>query len=319
MKKKPTSFVYGRLSFIVLIIACVAWLPRYHVYQNTSLPGGTTEPKTSHAKKKIVFIAGACSHGAGEHEHNAGCRLLASEINKSMGEMAEAVVFQGWPQDTTVLDDAAAIVLYMDGGQGHLAIKHLQHLQALMNKGKGFACLHYAVEVPTDSGGSQFKDWLGGYFETYWSVNPTWLGEFKTLPKHPVTLGVSPFSIKDEWYYHMRFRDGMKGVTPILSAVPPLSTLDRPDGPHEGNPAVRKEIGKIQHMSWVTERKDGGRGFGFTGGHYHKNWGNQDLRRLVLNGIIWSAKIPVPQKGVPTSELSDKDLMANLDTKPCKR
>ena len=37
-------------------------------------------------------------------------------------------------------------------------------------------------------------------------------------------------SIYDEWYFHMRFRDGMKGVLPILSAVPPASTMSRPDG-----------------------------------------------------------------------------------------
>ena len=31
----------------------------------------------------------------------------------------------------------------------------------------------------------------------------------------------------------------MIGVTPILNAVAPASTMDRGDGPHEGNPAVR--------------------------------------------------------------------------------
>ena len=37
--------------------------------------------------------------------------------------------------------------------------------------------------------------------------------------EHPTARGVKPFVIKDEWYYHMRFVEGMKGVTPILSAV----------------------------------------------------------------------------------------------------
>ncbi|MEJ7770175.1 MAG: ThuA domain-containing protein [Chitinophagaceae bacterium] len=271
------------------------------------------------AKKKIIFIAGSCSHGPGEHEHLAGCRLLAGELNKNMGDQAEAIVYDKWPTDSTVLNDASTIVMYMDGEKGHLALKHLSHLEALMKKGIGLACLHYAVEVPTNTGGPEFKNWLGGYFETYWSINPTWEAEYKTLPKHPVTRGITPFSLKDEWYYHMRFQENMKNVQPILTAVPPASTLDRKDGPHEGNEFVRKELGKPQHMSWVTERKDGGRGFGFTGGHYHKNWGNENFRRLVLNGIVWTAKIPVPVKGVPTTELSDADLAANLDSKPCQR
>ena len=52
---------------------------------------------------------------------------------------------------------------------------------------------------------------------------------------------------------------------------------------------------KPQHTSWVTEHSDGGRGFGFTGGHFHKNWANENFRKLVLNAIVWTAKINVPQ------------------------
>ena len=42
-------------------------------------------------------------------------------------------------------------------------------------------------------------------------------------------------------------------------------------------------------MMWVYERPDGGRGFGFTGGHFHANWANDDQRKLVLNAILWLA------------------------------
>lgn len=318
--KKNKSLIYCRLALLMLLFACLAWLPRTGTVEDKTAGKSSVQKKIRpKAKKKIVFIAGACSHGPGEHEHIAGCRLLAGELNKNMGDAAEAVVYDLWPTDTTVLNDASTIVMYMDGGEGHLALNHLKHLDALMKKGIGLACLHYAVEVPADNGGTEFKDWLGGYFETFWSVNPTWDAEYKSLPKHPVTNGVIPFTLRDEWYYHMRFSDDMKTVLPILTAVPPASTLDRKDGAHEGNEFVRKELGKPQHMSWVTERKDGGRGFGFTGGHYHKNWGNENVRKLVLNGIAWTAKINIPAKGVITSKLSDADLTANLDSKPCKR
>lgn len=271
------------------------------------------------AKKKVVFIAGACSHGVGEHEHNAGCRLLSSELNKQMGKEVESVVYNMWPTDTTVLNDASTIVLYMDGSGGHLALKHLEHLKALMAKGVGLVCLHYAVEVPTETGGPEFKKWLGGYFETYWSVNPHWEANYVTLPKHPITSGVVPFRLNDEWYYNMRFQDNMQGVTPILTAIPPASSLSRPDGPHEGNPAVRKMLGSPQHMAWATTRPDGGRAFGFTGGHYHKNWGDANVRKLVLNAILWTAKARVPSKGVPTPAIDPELLQENLDPKPCKR
>ncbi len=53
-------------------------------------------------------------------------------------------------------------------------------------------------------------------------------------------------------------------------------------------------------MAWARERPDGGRGFGFTGGHVHWNWGNDNFRKLVLNAIVWTAEVDVPAEGVPS-------------------
>src|SRR2546422_698937 len=85
---------------------------------------------------------------------------------------------------------------------------------------------------------------------------------------------------------------GVEGVTPILSGLPGPETLSRRDDPHGGNPWVRLSVaaGEQQHVAWAAERPDGGRGFGFTGGHFHKNWGNDFQRKLVLNAILWTAK-----------------------------
>ena len=65
---------------------------------------------------------------------------------------------------------------------------------------------------------------------------------------------------------------------------------------------------------WAVEREDGGRGFGFTGGHFHDNWGNEPFRKVVLNALVWLAKADVPADWV-ASHLSDDDLHANLDPK----
>ena len=62
------------------------------------------------------------------------------------------------------------------------------------------------------------------------------------------------------------------------------------------------------------ERPDGGRGFGFTGGHTHANWGNENQRKLVLNAILWTAHVPVPKNGVE-STATPEQLSANLDPK----
>jgi type 1 glutamine amidotransferase len=273
------------------------------------------------ADKKIVFIAGTPSHGPGEHEYRAGCLLLQKCLGGVPG--VQTVVYSnGWPTDSAALDGADAIVLSMDGGEQDSLLQdgHLAQLGAQMKKGAGLAAIHYAVEVTKEKGEKEYLDWLGGAFEIDWSVNPTWTANFVTLPDHPITRGVKPFQIRDEWYFHMRFADGMKGVTPILSAVAPDSTMDRPDGAHSGNPNVREAVknGEPQAVAWAFERADGGRGFGFTGAHYHKNWGNDNFRKIVLNGILWIAKADVPANGVESS-VSEDDLKANLDVKGKKK
>ena len=67
-------------------------------------------------------------------------------------------------------------------------------------------------------------------------------------------------------------------------------------------------------VAWAVERKDGGRGFGFTGGHYHAGWANDSQRTLVLNAIVWTAKAEVPAAGVVT-KFTEEELKANLDKK----
>jgi hypothetical protein len=112
----------------------------------------------------------------------------------------------------------------------------------------------------------------------------------------------------------MRFRENMDHVTPILTAIPPASTFQGPDGPHSGNEFVRQKIGQPQHVAWCVEREDGGRGFGFTGGHVHRNWGDDNFRKLVLNALLWTAKADVPLNGVE-SHVTPEELQANLDPK----
>jgi putative membrane-bound dehydrogenase-like protein len=268
--------------------------------------------------KKVVFIAGRPSHGYGAHEHNAGCTLLAKELQAAMPGIKCDVHLSGWPAEANALDGADCIVMYSDGGAGHMVHPHAAQVDALAKKGVGIVCIHYAVEVPKDKNGDKFLDWIGGYFEPYWSVNPHWTAKYEKFPDHPISRGVEPFEINDEWYYHMRFRDGMKAVTPILTALPPKESLSRPDGPHSGNPAVRAAVlerKEPQHMAWAAEREGGGRGFGFTGGHDHWNWGDPNFRKIVLNAIVWCAHGEVPAKGVESPRVTLAALEANMDPK----
>lgn len=266
--------------------------------------------------KKVVLIAGPASHGHGEHEHRAGSMLLARVLNESSPAKIYATVYSnGWPKDPTALANADALVMYCDGGGGHMVNPHLAEVEALHQRGGGIGCLHYAVEIPKGAGGDAFLKWIGGYFEENWSVNPHWEADFKEFPAHPVSSGVKPFKMSDEWYFHMRFRDQMQGLTPILTDVPPESTMDRKDGPHEGNPDVREAVTKRlpQHVCWVSGNANGSRGFGFTGAHFHKNWQNDEFRKVALNAIAWVAGLEIPPDGIPSRTPTDEEMAANQD------
>jgi hypothetical protein len=222
---------------------------------------------------------------------------------------------QKFPKD---LEHADVIIVLMNHG-GPAATNPA--VQKAVARGAGFMAIHYGVEVNKGEQGKNYLAWLGGYFEPFWSVNPWWTPKFASFPEHEVTRGVEPFEINDEWYYHMRFVDGMKGVTPVLSAVAPLETItkrwnerDKP-GSHNGNPGVLADVraGKPQVMAWAYERPDGGRGFGFTGLHKHDNLANDNFRTCLLNAVAWVSKLPVPPGGVRSTPLTRGELEKLID------
>ncbi|MEW4530244.1 PVC-type heme-binding CxxCH protein [Maioricimonas sp. JC845] len=281
------------------------------------------------ARKKVVFVAGTKSHGYFSHEHNAGCLLLAEKLNTAAREnglpVLATVYTNGWPKDPTAFDNADTVVSYCDGGGRHYLNDRLEDFDYLVeSRGIGLCCIHYAVEVPKGPSGEHFLKWIGGYFEPFWSVNPHWTATFENLPEHPVTRGVEPFEVRDEWYYHMRFPEDMDGVTPILTDLPPRESLNRKDGAHSGNPFVREAVlerKEPQHVAWAYERPGNkGRGFGFTGGHFHANWQNDNFRKVVLNAIVWTAGLEVPEGGVDSATPTQEELEANQDyPKPAQK
>lgn len=272
---------------------------------------GVKQNTVSKISKKVVFIASVDSHPKGQHEYNGGISFLAQKLKEAMPDIDTAVFHNGWPKDPDALSGASTVVLFCEGAQDHILIPHFSELEKQMTNGTGVVMLHFTLDIPKGIYADKMRDLVGGCFETDWSVNPFWTPEVKNLPHHPVTNGVKPFAIPDEWYYHLRFAQNMKNITPILQALPPDSTLNRPDGTHTNNPYVREAVLKNkepQIIAWAYVRPGGGRGFGFTGGHTHANWQNDNFRKLVLNAITWTAQIEVPKNGIQTTTPDPEEL-----------
>jgi type 1 glutamine amidotransferase len=292
------------------IALCLAALPAAGAdpdpYDQSKVPL-EQEPPAGFKGKRILLVAGRQSHSAGDHEFFAGTAILMNLLKQNDG-VWPIMARDGWPKNEKLFDTADAVLMYMDGGGGHPAIQKPERIELInkqLERGAGWLNLHYAVEYPNKVQGT-VHSWLGGYYETGVSVNPHWKAEIRSLPKHEITRGVKPFTLQDEWYFNMNFVDGLKNVTPILQALPPDDK--------RFTPSAKARKGEIETMAWAFERKNGGRSFGFTGGHFHRNWADEDYRKLVVNAILWSAKMDVPENGAKVA-FDPSDLNKNLDKK----
>lgn len=271
--------------------------------------------------RKLILIAGSPSHPPRMHEYRAGM-LLLQRCLAGRDDLRVEVHTDGWVNDESTLDDADAVVFFADGRAAHPFAdgRQRERLEPLLERGMGLGCLHYAVELSPQPAVRRFTKWLGGTYEFGYSYNPFWQAEFESFPEHPIARGVKPFALLDEWYFNIRFDDalsaeGEAAITPILVARPSDEVRNAPGGdsrtPYEH---ILADSGRAETLLWAVERPDAGRSFGFTGAHYHDNWGNDEFRKLILNALLWVSKVDVPLDGVE-SDLDRSDLEANLDEK----
>jgi len=122
----------------------------------------------------------------------------------------------------------------------------------------------------------------------------------------------------------MRFSEGftaegpseINGVkfTPILIAQPSDEVRNgpyvHPKGPYNH---IQEASGRKEAVMWAIERPDGGRGFGFTGGHFHHNWMNDSFRKIILNTLCWVSKVDIPNDGVQAEPVTSDEIAQNLD------
>ncbi|MBK1825397.1 ThuA domain-containing protein [Haloferula rosea] len=262
--------------------------------------------------KEIVFIAGRKSHASGEHEFRAGSLLLAKALNEQSGlDVKASVVGVEWAKTPKVLENADAIVIYCDASKA-IAGKW-DELDRLAKNGAGLMFMHYAVHPSKENADKYQRRWVGAAMETGFSVNPHWLAELKVMPGHEISRGVpEAFESYDEFYYNMRFQDDREAVLDLVTAVPTRERMRRYI--NLWNWYGAEGMNKPQTLMWGVEREDGGRGVGFTGGHYHKNWALDGFRTVVLNAIVWTAGMEVPEGGVKSQKVTEDELNANLDS-----
>jgi len=238
---------------------------------------------------RIVLVAGTVKipDWPGHHDYLAGCSLLAELLGPTPG-LTAAVVRDGWPEDERTLEGADALVFYSGGGRKLpflAAPKRLELLQRLIDRGVGLVMIHQAVSYP-DELAERAAGWLGGVHVAGQSSRGHWRTHHRDFPPHPVTRGVEPWRIRDGWLNRVRFPEA-DVITPLVWSGPK----------HRG----ASSGGLDDVVGWAYERRGGGRSFCFSGLDAHGAWSRPGVRRLIVNGILWSAGLPVPEGGASTA------------------
>jgi type 1 glutamine amidotransferase len=272
----------------------------------TSLPSfvlllALTLPLRSAGDQRVLIVVGPSKHPPGSHEVAAGGRVLKHCLeNMANVPGVKADVVFAWP-DKSLRDVASTVVFIGDTFPPNRLPdpqQNLADLDAMMKRGASIVCVHYATgllgEDVKPDGAHPLLEWMGGYFANRSSPHHQSIAKIfpaatitPAAPAHPVSRGWKEFTLNDEPYINNYFGPDGNRLAPNVTAL--ATSMLPPESP------------KRETVAWCVERADGGRGFGIVMPHFYKNWSNEDLRRFILNGIVWSAKLEVPAAGVKST------------------
>jgi type 1 glutamine amidotransferase len=229
-------------------------------------------------KRLLLVGQGPDGHPPQTHEYVAGLEILHKLLTPIDGLKIERVrADEPWKEGPELIERADGVVLFLCEGAKWASAdpSRLAALLAMAKRGGGLVGLHWGIGTKDAKNIDEFLKLLGGCHggpDRKYQV----LQAEVTSAEHAIASGIKPFSIKEEFYYKLKFaKDGK--LQPVLRA---------------------KIDGADETVAWAWERPDGGRSFGFSGLHFHENWKNENYQRLVAQGVLWSMKREVPKDGL---------------------
>jgi type 1 glutamine amidotransferase len=270
---------------------------------------------------RVLIVVGPSNHPPGSHEVAAGGRLMAwcLEHMQNVPDVHPHIVSE-WPQDADLRESIASVVFIGDTFPPNRlpnAERNLAQLGQMMDRGCGIVCVHYATGLlgqdVAEDGEHPLLRWMGGYFANRSCPHHQSIARIypaavisPAAPQHPISRGWKESTLHDEPYINNYFGGEDNRLAPNVTAL--ATSMLPPEEPQK------------ETVAWCVERDDTGRGFGIVMPHFYRNWADEDLRRFILNGIVWTAKREVPEEGVQT-EMPDlaKFAPASVDVVPGKR
>lgn len=244
--------------------------------------------------KRVLVIGHLRDHPYETHEYLVDAEILAKCLRQTPG--VDAQVSNGWPEDPERLAGIDAIVLHVaSGGDFLLGGRHRASAEALLDSGVGLTAIHWGTGAEADEPGHHYQRRLGGRFATKFSkLEHVELPLAQPNPEHPISRGWRSFPLHDEYYLDLNFEPQAVAIAEV------------------------ERDGKRHPVAWAFERPGGGRSFGCVLGHYHRNFGREEFRRLLVNGILWTAQVEAPEGGAPVA-IEEADLKLPPDEPQYRR
>jgi len=248
-------------------------------------------PLLAEAPKKLLLVGqGPDGHPPQTHEYAAAMNILEKCLKPVAGIEITLVKADGaWKEGPELIARTDAVVFFVSEGAAWLQLdpKRFEALQAMAKRGGGIVVIHWGMGCKEAKYIEPFVNLVGGCHggpDRKFQVVETDLTP--AADKHPILTGIGPMKHKEEFYYQLKFAKEAKGLQPLLQA-----TIED----------------KKETVCWAWDRPDGGRSFGFSGLHFHENWKKQEYRRLIAQAVLWTLKLPVPEKGLAV-EVAEGDL-----------
>jgi hypothetical protein len=246
-------------------------------------------PASAQTPKRLLLVGqGPDGHPPETHEYVAGLKVLQRCLQKVDGLQIKSVkADEPWREGPELLEWADGVVLFLaEGGKWmHQSPRRLEALRKFAGRGGSVVVLHWAM-------GTKDAKYIDGFLSLAGGCHGGPDRKYKVLQtdaqpaEHPIATGVGKFTVRDEFYYRLKFVKAEKGPQPVLRA-----SID----------------GQSETVAWAWERPDGGRSFGFSGLHFHENWRLPEYRRLVAQGVLWTLRLPIPKGGLDVS-VAEKDI-----------
>lgn len=249
------------------------------------------EAAKTDAKRLLLLAQGPDGHPAMTHEYFAGLRVVQMCLERTIRMNTVLVrADEPWKEGVEAIDKADGVVLFLSEGAKWIQNDdaRLAALQRLAKRGGGFSVLHWGM-------GTRDAKYIENFVQLFGGCHGGPDRKYKVVmvqtesasPRHPIMTAVTPVKVEEEFYYKLKFAKPEGSVTPLL----------------------RVSIeGETHTVAWAWERDDMGRAFGFSGLHFHRNWREESYRRMVTQGILWTLKLPIPEKGV-TVDVGENDLL----------